>query len=88
MTPLHGRASVCRPTRTYNSAVRTQDVVWKTCRNRWTIGTNGERVSGKSVLAICHDEDGIIGSGWCLDHFSYFSIIIIIIVFIIGIFNH
>ena len=29
---------------TYNSSVRTQNVVWKTCRERWMIGTNDERV--------------------------------------------
>ena len=27
----------------YNSSVRTQDLVYKTCRKRWMIETNGER---------------------------------------------
>ena len=30
---------------TNNSSVRTQGVVWKTCWERWMIGTNGERES-------------------------------------------
>ena len=29
----------------YNSSVRTQDVVWRTCWKRWTTETNGERES-------------------------------------------
>ena len=28
---------------TYNISVRTQDVVWKTCREQWMIGTDGEK---------------------------------------------
>ena len=28
---------------TFNSSVRTQDVIWKTCLEQWMIGTNGER---------------------------------------------
>ena len=44
-TPTHGRASVGRPTRTYLQQVCvTQDVVWRTCRERWMIGTDGKRV--------------------------------------------
>ena len=35
----------------YSSSPRTQDVVLKTCRKWWMIGTNGERESKKSVLA-------------------------------------
>ena len=27
----------------YSSSVWIQDVVWKTCRERWMIGTDGER---------------------------------------------
>ena len=34
-----------------------QDVTWKTCRVRCTIETNGERGSGKTVLAARHDDD-------------------------------
>ena len=41
----------------YNSFERTQDVVKKTCRKRWIIGANGQRESGKSVLAAWHDDD-------------------------------
>ena len=35
----------------YNSSVRTQDVVWRTCREWWIIETNGER-----VLAAWHSD--------------------------------
>ena len=40
-----------------NSSVPIQDVAWKTCRERWTIETGGEKGSGKSVLAAWHDDD-------------------------------
>ena len=40
-----------------NSSVSIQDVVWKTSRERWTIETGDERVSGKSVLVAQHDDD-------------------------------
>ena len=46
----------------YNSSVRTQNVVKKTCRKRWIIETNGERESRKSVLIAEHDDDSIISS--------------------------
>ena len=39
----------------YNSSVWTQDVVLKTYPRQWIIETNGERVSGKSMLAA-HDD--------------------------------
>ena len=43
---------------TYNCSVRIQDVALKTCQKRWTIGRNGERESGISVLAArYHDDD-------------------------------
>ena len=42
-TPKNGRASVGRPAK---PVVRSQDVVRKTCRERWMIGTDGERESG------------------------------------------
>ena len=32
----------------YNSSVRTQDVIWKTCRERWMIGADGVRDSGNT----------------------------------------
>ena len=35
---------------TYNSSVRTQGVVQKTCWKRWMIGVNGKRESGKFVF--------------------------------------
>ena len=41
----------------YNRSVLIQDVAWKTCREQWTVGTSGERGSGKSVLAARHDDD-------------------------------
>ena len=41
----------------YNSSVSVQDVACKTCRERRTIETDGERVSRKSVLAAKHDDD-------------------------------
>ena len=40
-----------------NNYVPIQDVAWKTCRERWTIETNGKRGSGKSVLVAQHDDD-------------------------------
>ena len=42
---------------TFNSYVRIRDVALKTCQRRWTIGRNGERGSGISVLAARHDDD-------------------------------
>ena len=51
-TPRHGRASAGRRARTYLHQFCTNpDVVWKTCREQWTIGTDGVRESGKSVLS-------------------------------------
>ena len=44
---------------TYNSSVPIRDVVLKTCRKQWTIGSGGERESAISVLMEQHDEDGI-----------------------------
>ena len=38
----------------YKSSVLVQDVA---CREKWTIETSGERGSGKSQLAIRHDDD-------------------------------
>ena len=35
----------------YNGSVPIQDVALKTSRERWTIKTDGGRVSGRSVLA-------------------------------------
>ena len=41
----------------YISSVQTQDVVWKTCRVRWMVGTDGERGPGKSMLSAWLDDD-------------------------------
>ena len=40
----------------YDSSVLINDVTWKTFRERRTIETDGERGSGKSVLAAWHDD--------------------------------
>ena len=39
----------------YDCSLQTQDVGWITYRERWMIGTNGKRESGKSMLA-----DGLV----------------------------
>ena len=44
---------------TNNSSASMQDLVWKTCQERWMIGMNGERDSGKSVLAAQLDDNDI-----------------------------
>ena len=41
----------------YNSSVPIQNVAWKTYREQWTIETDGEKGSGRSVLAARHDDD-------------------------------
>ena len=41
----------------YNSAVWAQDLVWKTYRELWMKGMDGERYSGKSVLPAWLDDD-------------------------------
>ena len=40
----------------YISSVRTQDVVWKTCQERWIIEMDGGRDSAKSVLSARLDD--------------------------------
>ena len=47
-TPSHGRAKLKS---LYSNSVPIQDVTWKTSQERWTVGTGGERGSGKSMLA-------------------------------------
>ena len=42
---------------TFSNYLRIQDVVQKTCQNRWTIGKSGGRGSGISVLPARHDDD-------------------------------
>ena len=43
----------------YNSSLRTQDVVWKTCQKQWMIELDGEREreKRKSVRVALHDDD-------------------------------
>ena len=41
----------------YNSSVPIQDVALKTYRELWTIERGGGRRSGKSTLAVRHDDD-------------------------------
>ena len=40
-----------------NSSLQTQDVVYRTCRMRWSIETNKKGESWKSVLTARHDDD-------------------------------
>ena len=40
-----------------SNSVPIQDVALKTYRELWTIKTGGERGSGRSVLAVRHDDD-------------------------------
>ena len=44
---------------TYNSSVPIQDLDLKTFREQWTIETDGEKGSGRSVVAARHDDDDI-----------------------------
>ena len=44
----------------YNTTVLVHDVDMKTCRERWTTDTGGERVSVRSILAVHDEDDGII----------------------------
>ena len=41
----------------YNCSVPIQDVALKTYREQWTIEMDGGRRSGRSVLAVRHDND-------------------------------
>ena len=41
---------------TYSSSVRIRGVALRTCKKRWTIGRDGERGSGISVLVARHDD--------------------------------
>ena len=41
----------------YNSSVLIQDIALKTSREQWTIEKGGERGSGRSMLAVRHDDD-------------------------------
>ena len=41
----------------HNSSVPIRDVAWKTCWERWTIETGGERGSGRSVLVERYHDD-------------------------------
>ena len=55
-TPSHGRASVGRPARTYQQHLCTDTGCWLEDR-QWTIETNDERESGKSMLVARDDDD-------------------------------
>ena len=50
---------------TFSNYVRIRDVVQKTCLRRWTIGKNGERRSGISVLPARYDDDDYDGFKNC-----------------------
>ena len=53
-TPTHEHASVGRPQElTDNRSVWTQDVIWKTIREWWMIGTDGERDSQGNLCQQC-----------------------------------
>ena len=41
----------------YNSSVPIQDIDWKTSWERWMTETGDERESGRSMLAVWHDDD-------------------------------
>ena len=60
--PTHGRASVRRLVRTYlyQLCAETLNIVWKTCQERWMIGTHGEKEAGKFVLSVRLDDDDIL----------------------------
>ena len=49
----------------YISSVWTQDLVWRTCWEKWMIGTDGKRESGKSVLSVQLDD--IISGGMTMN---------------------
>ena len=49
---------------TFSSYVRIRDVVLKTYLGWWTIGRNGERGSGISVLPARHDDDDDDDDNW------------------------
>ena len=51
-----------------NSSEAIQDVALKTCRERWTIETDGERGSGRSLLAVRHDYDAAYSSLICITY--------------------
>ena len=57
-TLSNGRASIGRPVRTYLQQLCT-DTGYKpekNCWKWWMVGTNGERVTGKSILTTQHDD--------------------------------
>ena len=71
----------------YNSSVPIQDIAWKSSREQWTSETGGRRGSGRSVLAVQHDNDRIIiSSSSCSSCSSSSSISIITITTIILVF--
>ena len=59
-----------QPKTMYSSFVLIQDVALKTCQKQWTIGRNGERGSGISVLMARHDEDDDVVIKECADRWT------------------
>ena len=59
-TPSHGRAKAGRLARTYTQKLSPiWDVTLKTCRKQWTMGKDGERRPGISVLMAWNDDDNV-----------------------------
>ena len=57
-TPSHRRAKAGWPARIYiQQLCDKKDIALKTSQEWWMIETGGERGSGKSVLAMQHDDD-------------------------------
>ena len=64
-TPSHRRSKAGDPARTYIQQLRPiQDIALKTSWEQWTIETGGEKGSGRSVLAVRHDDGDI----YCIVH--------------------
>ena len=63
-----------------NSSVLIQDVALQTSQQQWTIETSGERWSGRSMLAVRHDDDD------CFQKINKF-LILIIYSYIVHLFN-
>ena len=54
----------------YKSCVPIQDVTWRTCWDRWTIVTGGERELEKSVQVAWDDDDLIYLCSTCFSDFT------------------
>ena len=53
---LHSDMALLAGLQELTNCVRTKGVVWKTCRERWIIGMEGERESMKSVEGGQYDD--------------------------------